>query len=61
MFLVILLMVFFGGGRGGKLAPLADPVFLAPAPDTSRIQEVQLASYHAVLFLVEDLLFGPVS
>jgi D-sedoheptulose 7-phosphate isomerase len=56
-----LLKVFFGGGTGGKLAPLADLVFLAPAPDTSRIQEVQLASYHAVLFLVEDLLFGPVS
>ena len=52
-------IVFFGGGDGGKLAPLADVSFIAPAADTSRIQECQLAAYHAFLFLVEDTLFGP--
>ncbi len=51
--------IFFGGGTGGKLAQLADLAFIAPEADTSHIQEVHLASYHAVLFLVEDLLFGP--
>lgn len=51
--------VFFGGGTGGKLLALSDLSFLAPETNTSRIQEVHLASYHAFLLLVEDLLFGP--
>jgi D-sedoheptulose 7-phosphate isomerase len=51
--------ILFGGGSGGKLAGLADLAFLSPSNDTSHIQEVHLASYHAFLFLVEDLLFGP--
>lgn len=50
---------FFGGGDGGACRARADHVFLAPATFTSHVQEMQLASYHAVLFLVEDTLFGP--
>jgi D-sedoheptulose 7-phosphate isomerase len=53
--------VFFGGGKGGKCVALADLAFLAPGTDTSHIQEVQLQAYHAMLFLVEELLFGAIS
>lgn len=51
--------VLFSGGDGGRLKAAADLVFLSPARDTSRIQEVHLAAYHAACFLVEELLFPP--
>lgn len=50
--------VLFTGEAGGKLAGLADLSFLAPARDTSRIQELHETAYHAVCFLVEEILFG---
>ncbi len=53
--------VFFGGGTGGKLLGLADLAFMALETNTSHIQEVHLAAYHAFLHLVEDLLFGALS
>jgi D-sedoheptulose 7-phosphate isomerase len=53
-----LVRVLFTGGTGGRLLPLADHAFVAPAGDTSRIQECHQAGYHAVCFLVEELLFG---
>jgi D-sedoheptulose 7-phosphate isomerase len=51
--------VFFGGGDGGRCKALAEHAFVAPSTSTSHIQEVHLAAYHAMLFLVEELLFGP--
>jgi D-sedoheptulose 7-phosphate isomerase len=53
-----LVRVLFSGGSGGKLAALADVAYLAPAADTSRIQELHAAGYHAACFLVEEILFG---
>lgn len=50
--------VLFTGGDGGRLCALAELAFIAPARDTSRIQEVHQAAYHAACFLIEELLFG---
>ena len=52
--------VLFTGRAGGELSSLADLAFFAPSGDTPRIQEVHLATCHAVCAIVEDLLFGPV-
>ena len=42
------------GRDGGKLAPLSDVAFIAPADDTPRIQEVHLLFGHSFCELVEQ-------
>jgi len=51
--------IFFGGGDGGRCRAQAEYALVAPSSITSYVQEMHLASYHAMLFLVEDTLFGP--
>ncbi len=43
----------FGGGDGGLLASLADPVLLVPADETSRIQEMHIALGHTLCAALE--------
>jgi D-sedoheptulose 7-phosphate isomerase len=53
-----LVRALFTGGDGGRLKAMADHALVAPAHDTSRIQEIHQAAYHAICFLIEELLFG---
>lgn len=48
----------FAGGAGGRLAGLADTVFVVPSAETPRIQETHITLGHALCGLAEDLLFG---
>ncbi len=50
--------VVFTGEDGGKLAKLADHVFVVPSRSTPRIQEVHATLGHALCQLVETELFG---
>ncbi len=50
--------VGFSGGTGGRLAGLADTVFVVPSAETPRIQETHITLGHVLCGLVEELLFG---
>ncbi|MFW6154153.1 MAG: D-sedoheptulose-7-phosphate isomerase [Planctomycetota bacterium] len=43
----------FTGGDGGKLAPLADVCFIAPATGSFAIQQLHQVAYHVLCELVE--------
>ena len=47
------------GPDGGKMAPLCHVLLAAPIPQTPRIQEVHLVTYHAICAALEQRLFGP--
>jgi D-sedoheptulose 7-phosphate isomerase len=44
----------FGGGQGGMLPVLADPVLLVPAEETSRIQEMHITLGHMLCAALES-------
>ena len=46
----------FGGGDGGKMKALADPVILVPSKDTARIQEMHITLGHILCGAVEKKL-----
>jgi len=46
------------GGSGGKLAKLADYVFIVPTKQTPRIQETHITLGHTICQLVDEELFG---
>ena len=43
----------FTGGDGGRLAPLADVCFIAPATGSFAIQQLHQVAYHVLCELVE--------
>jgi len=45
--------VGLSAGRGGRIAPLCDVLLAVPHTVTARIQEVHLATYHAICAAVE--------
>jgi D-sedoheptulose 7-phosphate isomerase len=47
----------FTGGSGGRLAALAEIVFVVPSGETPRIQETHITLGHALCGLVDDILF----
>jgi D-sedoheptulose 7-phosphate isomerase len=49
--------VAFTGAGGGKMAGLADHVFLAPSDDTPRVQECHMVVGHTLCEIVEAELF----
>ncbi len=52
-------IAFTGGkSRGGKLATVAELVFLVPSGDTPRVQETHITLGHAICQLVDERLFG---
>jgi len=50
--------VVLTGGSGGKLAKLADYVFIVPTKQTPRIQETHITLGHTICQLVDEELFG---
>ncbi|HKN87725.1 MAG TPA: D-sedoheptulose 7-phosphate isomerase [Nitrospiraceae bacterium] len=46
------------GGRGGKLAEMADYPFVVPSPVTARIQESHITLGHVLCELIEESLFA---
>jgi D-sedoheptulose 7-phosphate isomerase len=50
--------VVLTGGRGGRLAGLADIVINVPSAITPHIQEAHLWVEHLLCWMVDDLLFG---
>jgi D-sedoheptulose 7-phosphate isomerase len=52
-----LLTIGFTGGSGGRLAGLAEIVFVVPSGETPRIQETHITLGHALCGLVDDILF----
>jgi len=48
----------FTGGSGGKMTTLCDLVFIAPADNTARIQELHICAWHAICDLVEAGMMG---
>jgi D-sedoheptulose 7-phosphate isomerase len=46
------------GGSGGKLATMADHVFIVPSKVTARIQETHITLGHAICQMVDEELFG---
>ena len=51
-------VVAFLGRGGGRLRTLADEALIIASPDTSHIQEMQLAVEHIIVALVERQLEG---
>ncbi len=49
------------GGTGGKLASIADLVFIVPTKATPRIQETHITLGHTICQLVDEELFGGAS
>lgn len=47
----------FTGGSGGKMVPLCDMCFIAPASKTPRIQEIHIAAWHLICDLVEKAIY----
>jgi D-sedoheptulose 7-phosphate isomerase len=47
------------GGSGGRMAEWCDVLLNAPVTGTARIQEVHLATYHAICAVLERRLFTP--
>jgi len=43
----------FGGGEGGRMNGLADPLLLVPSKDTARIQEVHILAGHMLCGAIE--------
>ncbi|MBI3392657.1 MAG: D-sedoheptulose 7-phosphate isomerase [Nitrospirae bacterium] len=52
--------IAFTGGKGGKLAGLADIAFVVPSTSVPRIQETHITLGHAICQLVDQRLFGVV-
>lgn len=52
--------IAFTGGKGGKLAGLADIAFVVPSSSVPRIQETHITLGHAICQLVDQRLFGVV-
>ncbi|MEK6815792.1 MAG: D-sedoheptulose 7-phosphate isomerase [Nitrospirota bacterium] len=52
--------IAFTGGKGGKLAGLADIAFVVPSASVPRIQETHITLGHAICQLVDQRLFGVV-
>ena len=50
--------VVLTGGTGGKMARLADYVFIVPTKHTPRIQETHITLGHAICQMVDEVLFG---
>ncbi|MGC2423969.1 MAG: D-sedoheptulose 7-phosphate isomerase [Nitrospirota bacterium] len=52
--------IAFTGGKnnGGKLATVAELVFVVPTPDTPRVQETHITLGHVICQLVDERLFG---
>jgi D-sedoheptulose 7-phosphate isomerase len=55
-----LMTIAFTGGKGGKLAGLADIAFVVPSASVPRIQETHITLGHAICQLVDQRLFGVV-
>ncbi len=53
--------VVLTGGTGGKLASIADLVFIVPTKATPRIQETHITLGHTICQLVDEELFGGAS
>jgi D-sedoheptulose 7-phosphate isomerase len=51
----------FGGAGGGKMRELCDLLLAVPSTETSLIQQVHLAAYHAICGIVERELFPAAS
>lgn len=52
-------IAFTGGkNKGGKLATIAELVFVVPTPDTPRVQETHITLGHVICQLVDERLFG---
>jgi D-sedoheptulose 7-phosphate isomerase len=51
--------VGFTGQRGGKMPPVCDVCFCAPADHTPRIQELHILAWHAICEIVEAHLLEP--
>ena len=52
-------IAFTGGkNKGGKLATVAELVFVVPTPDTPRVQETHITLGHVICQLVDERLFG---
>ncbi|HZS64091.1 MAG TPA: D-sedoheptulose 7-phosphate isomerase [Xanthobacteraceae bacterium] len=47
----------FGGATGGKMRELCDLLLAVPSTETSLIQQVHIAAYHAICGIVERELF----
>jgi D-sedoheptulose 7-phosphate isomerase len=50
--------ILMTGPQPGRAGAFSDIVLAAPGPNTARIQELHLASYHAICELVESHFFG---
>lgn len=53
-----LLTILLTGPQPGNAAGFSDLVVAAPGPNTARVQELHLASYHAMCELIEEHFFG---
>jgi len=51
-------VVAFIGKGGGRLAPIADLVFIVASDVTSRIQEIQMAAQHIIAGLLDEEMTG---
>lgn len=47
-------VVFFGGGSGGKIAPMSDVSFIVPSRVTARIQECHILIGHILCGAIES-------
>lgn len=51
-------IIAFTGGKGGKIAPLADLAFVVRSTVTARIQETHITLGHVICELVDEVLYG---